>query len=122
VVAPAVLVSMALLCACGGARQSAPATTRSASPLASSPSRVAAWPGQAVAALKKPWIQACATTPEKGTSRARCTTLFECLEQKFSVHEFVVLTAGYFQGGALPSRDRPSVVGCFSRAHITPSG
>jgi hypothetical protein len=121
-VAAALLASPAFLDGCGGASQSAPATTQSASTPGSTRPQVAAWPPRAVAALKKPWIQACATTPEKGTSRGRCSTLFECLEQKFSVHEFVLLTAGYFQGGALPTRDRPRVVGCFSRAHITPSG
>jgi hypothetical protein len=80
---------------------------------------IVAWPAQAVAAFKKPWIQGCATSPKGGTSNAQCTALFDCLELKFNVAEFTRLTVGYFQGGALPTRDRASVVGCLARAHIS---
>jgi hypothetical protein len=115
---------LSLASACGGGGQSANArttfrATATAVPIAV---HVVAWPPQAVAALKKPWIEGCATSPERGTSKGKCTILFDCLEASFSVTEFTRLTVGYFAGGGLPTRDRPAVVACFARAHLHPTG
>ena len=113
-----------LVSACGGSARSTsgPPTSRSTTTSASVALTAVAWPPQAVAALEKPWIEGCSASPSGGTSKGRCTTLFTCLRESFGVAEFERLSVGYFQGGALPTRDRARVVGCFSRAHIVPSG
>jgi hypothetical protein len=115
---------LTLATACGGGGQSAPARTTVRATVTAVPIavHVVAWPPKAVAAFKKPWIEGCATSPERGTSKAKCTTLFVCLEGSFDVSEFTRLSVGYFAGGALPARDRAGVVACFARAHLHPTG
>jgi len=113
-----------LVSGCGGYARGANAlsTAQSTRTAVRSALHVAAWPPRAVAAFKKPWIEGCAASPAGGTSKPRCTILFNCLRDSFNVAEFERLSVGYFQGGALPTHDRARVVGCLSRAHISPSG
>jgi hypothetical protein len=114
--------ALVLLSACGGAGHSAATRSTHAPTPAPARSHVAAWPARAVAAFKTPWVEGCASSPEGGTSRTRCTTLFNCLKDRFTIVEFERLSVGYFQGGALRAQDRAGVIGCLSRSHIAPSG